>query len=177
MSATPQTSAARRLWLRWRFHLSALLVLIPLGYMPVYLHEAQVDRGLTGLGERDAGELQAGPWSARLAEWETGAPELEGRAGYMKGFTLAFCAGCDARIRAAYLRIGEPRSLRAAGALLSGSPYRRFAEVSVSPRVRPGDELWLTVEGWDGSVHQASIPLAQASPSLVAWLEQRGNNR
>ncbi|MCY1407229.1 hypothetical protein D3C76_505990 [compost metagenome] len=177
MNATQRISAPRRLWLRWRFHLSALLVLIPLGFMPAYFHEARLDRGLGGLGEREVGELQVGPWSVRLAEWETGAPELEGRAGYMKAFTLAFCGECDPQVRAAYLRIGQPRDLRTAGALLSGSPSRRFVEVPVPARARPDDALWLTVEGWDGSVRQTSIPLAQASPSLVAWLQQRGKNQ
>lgn len=30
------------------------------------------------------------------------------------------------------------------------------------------------MEGWDGSMHQASIPLAEASPATVAWLNKRG---
>jgi len=56
-----------------------------------------------------------------------------------------------------------------------GNPYALEGEVVVPPRASPDSELWLTVEGWDGSVHQASIPLAQASPDTRAWLEQRGN--
>ena len=35
-------------------------------------------------------------------------------------------------------------------------------------------ELWITMEGWDGSMHQASIPLSQASPATVAWLNKQG---
>jgi hypothetical protein len=46
--------------------------------------------------------------------------------------------------------------------------------VAVPPRARADDQLWLTVEAWDGSVHQASLPLAEASPSLVAWLDRQG---
>ena len=172
-----QSSRLRRQWLRWRFHLSALLVLIPLGYLPAFLHDARVDRGLTGLGEREVGELQVGPWRARLAEWEVGDPEDEGRAGHLKPFTLAWCQGCEQRIRAAYLRIGRPYSLSAPGALLSGSPYQQFTEVAVPPRARADDQLWLTVEAWDGSVHQASLPLAEASPALVAWLDRQGASR
>lgn len=173
----PVRSRPARLWLRWRFHLSALLVLIPLGYMPAYFHEASLERGLQGLGERPIGELAVGPWRVRLAEWERGEPVLEGKAGYMKDFSLAFCRECDAAIKAAYLRVGKPRYLRAAGALASGSPYRRLAEVRI-PEDAPADaELWLTVEGWDGSVHQAALPLAQASPDVVAWLGKRGGGR
>lgn len=173
----PVRSRPARLWLRWRFHLSALLVLIPLGYMPAYFHEASLERGLQGLGERPIGELAVGPWHVRLAEWERGEPVREGKAGYMKDFSLAFCRECDAAIKAAYLRVGKPRYLRAAGALASGSPYRRQAEVRI-PEDAPADaELWLTVEGWDGSVHQAALPLAQASPDVVAWLGKRGGGR
>ncbi|EOZ4756891.1 thiamine pyrophosphate-binding protein, partial [Pseudomonas aeruginosa] len=39
---------------------------------------------------------------------------------------------------------------------------------------RPDAELWITMEGWDGSMHQASIPLDEASPATVAWLNKRG---
>ncbi|MDU4249290.1 thiamine pyrophosphate-binding protein [Pseudomonas sp.] len=165
-------SKLRRQWLRWRFHLSALLVLIPLGFMPQYFHEAKLDRGLRGLGEREIGNLQVGPWTARMAEWEVGDPEDEGRAGFVKAFTLAFCDSCSAQVKAAYLRIGEPRSLRAAGGLLTGTRHQLFAEVAIPARVTPSDQLWLTVEGWDGAVHQAQVPLDKASPTLVAWLEK-----
>ena len=30
------------------------------------------------------------------------------------------------------------------------------------------------MEGWDGSMHQASIPLAEVIPATVAWLNKRG---
>ena len=124
-------SKLRHLWLRWRFHLSALLVLIPLGFMPQYFHEAKLDRGLRGLGEREIGNLQVGPWTARMAEWEVGEPEDEGRAGFVKAFTLAFCDSCYAQVKAAYLRIGEPRSLRAAGGLFAGTPHQQFVTMPV----------------------------------------------
>ena len=170
-------SKLRHQWLRWRFHLSALLVLIPLGFMPQYFHEAKLDRGLRGLGKREIGNLQVGPWTARMAEWEVGEPEDEGRAGFVKAFTLAFCDSCSAQVKAAYLRIGEPRSLRAAGGLFTGTRHQLFAEVTIPARVTPRDQLWLTVEGWDGAVHQAQVPLDKASPSLVAWLEKTRSNR
>ncbi|MEN0106654.1 MAG: thiamine pyrophosphate-binding protein, partial [Pseudomonas sp.] len=67
--------------------------------------------------------------------------------------------------------------LRTAGALLSGSPYRLMAEVVVPADTTPASELWLTVEGWDGSVHQTAIPLSQASPSLITWLERQPGAR
>ena len=165
----------KRLWLTWRFHLSALLVLIPLGFMPAYFHDVSLDRGLQGLGERVIGQYPVGPWTARIAEWELHDPQRDGKAGYMKETTLAFCAECIGQVKAAYLRIGKPRSLRAAGSLLSGSPYRLFAEVRIPPGTTADDALWLTVEGWDGSVHQASIPLKEVSPSMIEWLARNGD--
>ncbi|WP_263143564.1 thiamine pyrophosphate-binding protein [Pseudomonas sp. RIT-PI-AD] len=168
---------AKRLWQRWRFHLNALLLVVPLVFMSKYLHDQARFSGKLGLGEREIGELAVGPWTLRLAEWEVGDPEDEGQAGYMKAFVVALCETCSGEIKAAYLRIGQPRSLRAAGALLSGNPYRLIAEVPVPPRASAGDRLWITVEGWDGAVHQATLPLEQASPSLIAWLGKGGNAR
>lgn len=175
-SKTLDTAPGRllRLWRRWRFHINALLLIVPLAFMSKYFTDQARFTGKLGLGEREIGELAVGPWTLRLAEWELGAPEDEGEAGHMKEFVAALCESCRAQVKAAYLRIGKPHSLRAAGALLSGSPYRLFAEVPVPRRVAADAQLWLTLEGWDGSVHQTSLPLTQASPSLLAWLDQQG---
>ena len=174
-SASTAPGRLRAAWLRWRFHLNVLLLIVPLALMSQYFQNQAKFRGLMGLGEREIGEIQVGPWSARLAEHELGGPHDEGIYGFHKPFVVAFCETCLPQIKAAYLRIGEPQSLRAAGALLMGNPYALEGEVVVPPRASPDSELWLTVEGWDGNVHQASIPLAQASPDTRAWLEQRGN--
>ena len=48
------------------------------------------------------------------------------------------------------------------------------ATLPIPERTKADAELWITLEGWDGSMHQASIPLSQASPATVAWLAQRG---
>ena len=72
------------------------------------------------------------------------------------------------------MRIGKPRSLRAAGVIFFGTPYRLSATLPIPERTQADAELWITLEGWDGSMHQASIPLRQASPATVAWLAQRG---
>ncbi|KAF1066517.1 MAG: hypothetical protein GAK45_01896 [Pseudomonas citronellolis] len=170
-------SPLRQRWLRWRFHLSALLILVPLGFMPAFLHDARMDRGLTGLGAREVGEVQVGPWQLRLAEWEEGDPEDEGRGGFLKAFSLALCEGCAPRIKAVYLRVGKPFSPAVPGALFSGNPNRLFTEVAIPPRPPADAQLWLTVDGWDGVQYQASLPLAQASPSLVAWIDRQGASR
>ncbi|TDF82588.1 thiamine pyrophosphate-binding protein [Pseudomonas sp. H9] len=172
-AAVIEHSPLRRLWLKWRFHLNILLLLIPLGLMPKYLHEASMNRGEIGLGERELGELKAGKWSVQIAERFDEAPRSDGPAGYFKQFKIALCSTCT-DIKAVYLRVGKPRSLRAAGALFSGTPYRMTGVVNIPVKTSPDADLWLTFEGWDGSMQQVSIPLSKASPATVAWLKQQG---
>lgn len=54
-------SPLRQFWLRWRFHLNVLLILIPLGFMPRYFSDVALFRGTSGLGEREAGEIRSAP--------------------------------------------------------------------------------------------------------------------
>ena len=175
VAAEKPRSPLSRFWHKWRFHINVLLLLVPLGFMPEYFADAALSRGDTGLGERDIGEVTVGPWSLRLAELHKEAPQLDGPAGYMKSFNAALCARCREQVKATYLRIGKPRSLRAAGVIFVGTPYRMSAMLPIPARTRADAELWITMEGWDGAMHQASIPLSQASPVTLAWLStQRG---
>lgn len=173
-AAAVVNSPLRQLWLKWRFHLNILLLLIPLGLMPKYLHEASMNRGEIGLGERELGELKAGPWSVQIAERFDRIPRSEGAAGYYKQFKIALCETCAKDVKAIYLRVGKPRSLRAAGVLFNGTPYRMAADVPIPLKTAADADLWLTFEGWDGSMQQVSIPLAKASPATIAWLQQQG---
>ncbi|WP_202210467.1 thiamine pyrophosphate-binding protein [Pseudomonas paraversuta] len=167
-------STLSRLWHKWRFHINILLLLVPLGFMPKYFADASLFRGDSGLGERDVGTVQVGPWSLQLAELRNEGPRPDGPAGYMKSFNAALSDSSIDQVKAAYLRIGKPRSLRAAGVIFFGTPYRMGATLPIPERTRADAELWITLEGWDGSMHQASIPLSQASPATIAWLAQRG---
>jgi hypothetical protein len=160
-------------WRRWRFHLSALMLLVPIASAPAFFHEKALFDGKKGLGERQIGEITVGPWSVRLAEFRLNEPEAEGRAGYTKTFALALCPACVDAVKAAYLRVGKPRNIRTAGALFSGTPYRQTAEIRIPETVRADDLLWLTLEGWDGALHQARIPIRDASPVTAAWLARR----
>jgi len=172
-AATPATPL-KQFWLKWRFHLNILLLLIPLGFMPKYFADAAMARGDSGLGEREIGEIQVGPWSLRLAELREDAPRADGPAGYFKAFNAALCQTCISGVKAAYLRIGKPRSLRAAGTIFFGPPYRMGTSLPIPAKTRADAEVWITLEGWDGSMHQAAVPLAKASPATVAWLNKQG---
>jgi len=87
-AATP--SPLRAVWLKWRFHLNVLLLLVPLGFMPKYFADAALFRGDSGIGERVAGEVQVGPWSLTLAEFRNEGPRPD-PAGPMK-FSMPPCA-------------------------------------------------------------------------------------
>lgn len=172
----PSPSPLSRLWRKWRFHINVLLVLIPLGFMPHYFAENAMDRGDSGLGERTVGDIAVGPWSLTLAERRIEGPTAESGQD-IKYFTAALCKSCIDQVKATYLRIGKPRSLRAAGTIFFGAPYHMGTSLPIAPRTRPDAQVWITLEGWDGSMHQASVPLAQASPATVAWLKKQGGNK
>ncbi|MDF0729686.1 thiamine pyrophosphate-binding protein [Pseudomonas entomophila] len=164
-------------WLKWRFHLNALLILIPLGFMPKYFADASLFRGDSGLGANPVTAIQIDRWTLDLAELRDEAPRADGPAGHFKQFNAALCRTCTEGVKAIYLRIGKPRNLRTAGSILFGPPYRMSTSLPIPPRTRPDAELWITLEGWDGSMHQASVPLAKASPATAAWLEKQGDKQ
>lgn len=175
---TPATvHPLRRFWFRWRFHLNILLILIPLGFMPRYFQDVALFRGESGLGQREAGTIEVGPWSLILAEMRTLPPAEVGEAGFFKQFNAALCDTCMDEVKATYLRVGKPRSLRAAGALFFGSPYRMSTSLPVPTNAATDTQLWVTMEGWDGTVHHGSMPLAEASPSTLTWLQNQGDVR
>lgn len=171
------TRPFKQWWLKWRFHLNILLILIPLGFMPKYFADAKLFRGDAGLGVNQISDIQVGPYSLDLAELRSEAPRADGPAGYFKSFNAALCKACINDVKAVYLRIGKPRSLRAAGTIFFGAPYRMVTNLPVPARTKPDAQIWITLEGWDGSMHQASVPLSKASPATVAWLEKQGGKK
>ncbi|WP_200882064.1 hypothetical protein [Nitrincola sp. A-D6] len=91
----------------------------------------------------------------------------------MKTFSLSLCQACIPQVKAVYMRIGKPRNLRTAGAISFGTPYRQFISVPITDTATADADIWLTLVGWDGSVHQMSMPLADASPSTITFIESR----
>lgn len=175
-AATATRGPLFRWWIRWRFHLSALIILVPAALTPLYFQNLAMESGAAGLGAREIGVVQAGPWSARFAEFDLMVPQTQGPAGPVKQFSLAMTGKAITEVRAAYIKIGKPRSLRAAGAIFFGSPYRQTAGLPVPDRTSPDAEVWLTFEGWDGSVHQTMLKLAEASQVTANWLRAKGGS-
>jgi hypothetical protein len=167
-------SAIWSFWRRWRFHLSALVVLVPIGFAPGYFQQEAMEAGSVGLGARVIGTRAVGDWTVKLAEFDLAPPAIEGEAGPIKLFTLALDGPARDEVKAAYIKIGKPRSIRSAGALFAGTPYRQTAGLQIPAVANEASEVWLTLEGWDGSVSQSMLPLSEASPVTAAWLSRAG---
>lgn len=145
----------RSYWQRGKFHLSALVMLVPLPFLPDYLAENPPPR----VPEIHR-QVVAGPFALGLSTEDR--PPYRGSAGErMKDYSVALRPGDMEVIRGIFLRVGKPRSLRTAGALADGGTYKQHAHVMLPDELAGAEELWVTVEKWDGQVHQASIPLSE----------------
>lgn len=144
----------RDFWQRYKFHLSGLMMLVPLPFLPEYL----TDKPIFEPAEIHR-PVKAGPYEMVLVSHDE-PPHLEPTGEMSMEFHLQI-AGTDIdSIRATFLRVDKPRNLRVAGALGFGNPYERGFEVLMPPQLSGQEELWLSVESWDGTVHQTSLPLS-----------------
>lgn len=114
VSTAAAPSPLRAFWLKWRFHINILLILVPLGFMPRYFSEAALFRGDTGIGERVTSDVQVAPWSLTLAEFRNEGPRPD-PAGPMKFFNAALCATCTEQVKAhlpAHRQTSQPAGRR-----------------------------------------------------------------
>lgn len=156
----------RRATVRWIA--AALLLAVPLAYL-LALRAVP----LKPLLRADAIQGQVGPWAFRLAESAQRVPELVAMDIPMKGYQVRFCETCDAEIRAAYLKVNKPRSLRGAGIVFNGARWDRQVDIQLPANTTADSELWLTVVGKDGAVHQTTVRMGEVSPTTVSWFGQR----
>ncbi|MBS7780497.1 DUF3325 domain-containing protein [Acidovorax sp. CCYZU-2555] len=161
--ALPPAPPRARRWIA-----AALLVAVPVVFL-LTLKSTPI----APLLRADAVAGQVGPWSFRLAESNRNVPDLVAMDIPMKSYQVRFCEDCDAQIRAAYLKVNKPRSLRAAGIVLNGARWNRSVDIQLPANTTPDSILWLTVVGKDGEMHQAQVRLADVSPATVAWFKQR----
>lgn len=115
---------------------------------------------------------QIGPWTFTFAEADREPPEVMAMDTPMKTYHMRFCEACDLEIGQAYLKVNRPRSARATGMAFMGQRWERRAEIPLPSTVTADSELWLTVVGKDGSVHQAAWPMSRLSPATVTWFEE-----
>lgn len=144
-----------------------------LGLMLVVFVVALIKAQAGPLDRATAIHGQVGPWPLVLAEADAEGPEIVDMGVPLKAFRLRFCEACDGEIRFAYLKVNRPRSLRAAGLAFEGARWERRVEIQMPATLGADSDLWLTVVGKDGSVHQASWPMQQVAPATVAWFDNR----
>ncbi|WP_418646707.1 DUF3325 domain-containing protein [Thauera butanivorans] len=121
----------------------------------------------------DAIQGKVGPWQFAFAEAHRDEPEVMEMDVPMKEFRLRFCEACDDDIQRAYLKVNKPRSERATGMAFMGQRWERRVEIPLPSTTRADSELWLTVVGKDGSVHQAVMRMDRVSPATVAWFDEQ----
>ena len=164
-------SGVRRIWRRWWFHLGALMVLVPAIYLKSYL-----DLQAMFIQSREEGlratEIVVGPWKLQLQERAEDEPFWHPGEGWEKQFRVIPCAGCADKIRAIFISLKRPGSTEY-GVAFEGNPYRSFADMKLGRNPVADDKVWITAEGWDGSLHQTMLSLEQASPVTAQWLKSR----
>jgi hypothetical protein len=160
----------RGTWRRWWYHLGALTVLVPVVFYGSYM-DLQT---LTLRAEQEdlrSVAVDVGPWQLQLQELKSAEPYRDPAEGLEKAFWIIPCPRCADEIRAVFVNLKRPGS-SAYGALASGNPHRSFAEMKIGRDPSPDDLVWITAEGWNGSLHQAGLPLRRASPVTAEWLEK-----
>lgn len=120
----------------------------------------------------DAVRGQIGPWAFVIAEADHKPPVVSDSGVPTKTFQIRFCETCDGEIRTAYFKVRKPRSLRAAGLSFNGSRWTRSVEIAIPPASKLRDQLWLTVEGKDGTVYHHAFDVAQLSPATAAFIQE-----
>jgi hypothetical protein len=150
----------------------ASLVIIPILFVYV-LYEAPVKSTMRA----DAYHGKVGPWEFSFAEADRKKPKLVAMDVPTKEYYVRFCAACDTDIRTVYLKVNKPRSLRGAGMMFFGARWDRWVDVNLPLNAKSTDLFWITVEGKDGSVHHASIPLAEVSPVTAKWLDEQNKKK
>lgn len=125
----------------------------------------------------DALQGRVGPWTFTFAEADRKPPEIVDMGVPLKAYRVRFCDACDLDIRNAYLKVNEPRSMRASGMAFEGRSINRGVEIQLPVNLTADSELWLTVVGKDGAVHQTHWRMAEVSPATVTWFEQRRARR
>lgn len=171
MNPASSPTPVRTFWRRWRFHLSALMVLVPLGYLKSYIDLQDMLLRAKDEHMRSV-EVEVGPWRLDMQEFEAEEPYWHPKDGLVKAFRIAPCPECARQIRAIFVSLKRPGSSEY-GAEAEGNPYRSFVEMKIGRNPSSGDLVWITAEGWDGSFHQAKLALASASPVTAAWVARQ----
>lgn len=171
MISAVATARLRALWRRWWFHLSALMVLVPIGFLSSYIN---LQAMLLRADEADlrSVDVVVAAWRLKLQELQSEEPYWDPHEGFVKLFRVVPCQPCAGQIRAVFVSLKRPGSTEY-GTQAEGNPYRSFAEMKIGRNPSRDDFVWITAEGWDGSRHQTKIPLQVASPITADWVKHQ----
>lgn len=120
---------------------------------------------LSSQGTKGAGEIYpeitVGPWLvsanavAGLLEKDISPIKSGGSATFYVELPLA---ALD-QIKFAYLNVGKPRTMRAPGYLIHGPHGAKHVDFALPRQLVGNEELWISIETWEGRWYQASWPL------------------
>lgn len=136
-----------RWWQGWRFHLNAVLMVIPLLALPGAWHDARTVSGQLAPPQSWETFLTTGPFALHLSEIAQPAPDR-------RTLQLVLCPGCEQRIREVRVSAGTDAPANPEDdTIFLGPPARMQATL---PRSRA--PLWLTVVEWNGTRYTARVP-------------------
>lgn len=144
-------------WNRNKFKLSGLVLILPVYFLyqqlqpPVFPDVWQ--------------EKSVGPFAVAIQPTNNDAPYSH-HEDWVKDFSAFVSKGEVSDIRQGYVNIGaEPVSLQTLQqddvGVLHGSELLQHVHAIAPPSFEPGQRVWLTLQTWDGEVHQASWELPQ----------------
>ena len=141
-------------WQRLCYYLSGLLLLLPCWYLWQALHPQF---------PAEWPEQRLGPISAAPMPLDDAAPYAHDGA-LQKDFSVRFCAGCIAQIRQAYLSVGPVAAALPdnADGILHGNNLLQHVHAPFPLQIGADDQLWLTVQLWNGELHRAAWPIPEA---------------
>lgn len=117
-------------------------------------------KGLTDSGYEYTTK-QLGPWDIRLNAFagflEKDLPPI--RAGGQTNFMVHIPNQALESIKFIYIRVGQPRTIRAPGTLIHGPRGSKHAHYRLPRKLSEESELWVTAITWSGDVHQVHWPL------------------
>ncbi len=105
-------------------------------------------------------EISAGDFVLTAMPYDEDAPYQHDGL-FVKDFLVMFQKGKVSDVRMGYLNIGEaPLSLEAAReqelGILHGTRHGQHVHGLASAEIKPGDQVWITLQTWDGKIHQGA---------------------
>lgn len=145
---TQQPSALHRWWMRYRFKLNGLLLLLP-GWFLYQSMNPQFPPALP--------LAQLGPYDVRVMPLTTDGPYLH-HGEWVKDYYLQWCDDCAKRIRQGFLLVSAEKPdlaqlSKGHSSVLHGTQHGLHVHAQSPETPKSGDKLWLLIQDWHGQVY------------------------